>query len=350
MGRCDRPAPRSAQARGRALGFAVGAAVVLAGCGSTPSNLPDAGGPVPPVVWQPKPGDAPNWDIQLAAPFDVSAPRTMYDLDLWSLVPAQTTLDYGDGAPVTVPAGELAGTIAELHARTPPAIVICYVETGVLDLQRPDPDAVKFPGYDADRTKIPDNPDPPSPGSVIGWNAGAPGLRFLDTGQAGGTNVAAIVFKRFDLAVQIGCDGIDTAHDDTGQLATGFTITSDDAFSWHTQIAQEGHTRKLSTGMRGIRPELTSAGANQFDWLILERCGEQSQTDPGTCDALARPFLNAQKDVFAIEYNVADDGTSQAAATVCQPQRDATITDGLYKNFPPSGDATVRQECMTATP
>ncbi len=353
MGRRDRSAVCSARARGRVLGFAVG--VALAGCGSSPGNHPDAGidGPVGPAWWQPKPGDAPNWDIQLAPPVDVSAPRTMYDLDLWSLVPATTMLDYGDGMPpVMVPAGKLAGTIAQLHARTPPAIVICYVETGVIDLQRPDPDAVKFPGYDMDRTKIPDNPTPPSPGSVIGWSAGSPGLRFLDTSQASRAKLAPIVFKRFDLAVQIGCDGIDTAHDDTAALLTGFTLSSDDAFSWHAQVAQEGHTRKLSTGMRGIRPEVIGAEADQFDWLILERCGEEALQDPpGTgCDA-ARPFLNAHKDVFAIDYNVKEDGTMmQDAATVCPQQTMEAIVDGLFKDVPPTGNATIRQECAPPTP
>ncbi|HEX8109790.1 MAG TPA: endo alpha-1,4 polygalactosaminidase [Kofleriaceae bacterium] len=356
MGRRDRPAPRPAQARGCVLGFAVGAA--LAGCGSNPGNSPDAGqGPVPPAVWQPKPGDAPNWDIQLAAPFDVSAPRTMYDLDLWSLVPSPTTLDYGDGKPVTVPRGALAGTIAQLHARTPPAIVICYVETGMLDLQRPD--AVKFLGYDPDPTQIPDNKDvmntavkgAPASGSVIGWSLGDVKLRFLDARQASRAQWAPILFKRFDLALQIGCDGVDPAHNDSAAYATGFNITSDDALTWYAEVAQEGHARKLSTGMRNSVTLLESIdpGANQFDWLILERCGELEAGGTQGCDT-ARPFLNAQKDVFAIDYNVAQDGTAQTATTVCAPQLKETIVDGLYKDAPPTGKTMIRQQCGTLPP
>src|SRR5882724_5160561 len=126
-----RPGVSSALAHTRCAvaAFACG----LIGCGGGGHGQPpvDAVDAAPDAYvapwWQPRVGEAKNWDIQLAATVDVSAARTMYDLDLWSLVPAPTTLDYGDGDPVAVPAGAMAGTIAALHARTPPAIVICHV-------------------------------------------------------------------------------------------------------------------------------------------------------------------------------------------------------------------------------
>lgn len=363
MGRCDRSAPRpaacSVRARGGVLGFAVVAG--LAGCGSSSGTHPDARGAEEPVVWQPKPGDAPNWDIQLVPPFDVSAPRTMYDLDLWSLVPVDTMLDYGDGKPVMVPHGALAGTIAQLHARTPPAIVICHVETGAIDLGRPEPDADKFLSA-MDRTKIPDNPDPPNADSLIGWRVGEPGLpglRYLDIRQASRAKLIPILFKRFDLAQQIGCDGIDPAHNDSVSYDVpdvtppGFPILSVDTLSWYAEVAQQGHARKLSTGMRNgtFLPGQSDAGAQQYDWLILERCGEfESDPEGGEgCDT-ARPFLNAQKDVFAIEYSMAQDGTtSQTAAKVCAPHMTETIPDGIFKNVPPPSSA-LREQCKTAVP
>jgi hypothetical protein len=337
------------------LGFAVG--VALAGCGSSSGTHPDARGAEEPVVWQPKPGDAPNWDIQLAPPFDVSAPRTMYDLDLWSLVPVDTMLDYGDGAPVMVPHGALAGAIAQLHARTPPAIVICHVETGAIDVQRPEPDADKFLSA-MDRTKIPDNPDPPNPDSLIGWKVGEGSLRYLDVRQASRAKLIPLLFKRFDLAQQIGCDGIDPAHNDSVSYDVpdvtppGFPISSDDSLSWYAEVAQQGHARKLSTGMRNgtLLPGQSNAGAQQYDWLILERCGEFQLGGTEGCDT-AREFLNANKDVLAIEYNKAQDGmTDQDALTVCAPQMMETIDDGLYKDFPPSSDTKIRRQCKTPTP
>jgi hypothetical protein len=91
-------------------------------------------------------------------------------------------------------------------------------------------------------------------------------------------------------------------------------------------------------------------GAQQFDWLIIERCGEFQLGGTEGCDT-AREFLNANKDVFAIEYNKAQDGTTtQDATSVCAPQMMETIDDGLYKDFPPSGDATIRRQCKTPTP
>src|SRR3954463_10476443 len=120
---------RSDSVRALILGSAL-----VAGCQPSPQR-PD---PAPPW-WQPAPGEAADWDIQLAAtPFDISAARAMYTLDLWDAVPAATTLDYGDGAPLAVPAGKHPGAIAELHARTPPAIVVCQIGTGAIRLTDPD--------------------------------------------------------------------------------------------------------------------------------------------------------------------------------------------------------------------
>jgi hypothetical protein len=362
MGRCDRSAPHpaagSVRARGRGLGFAAVAA--LAGCGSSGGTHPDAGGVEELMVWHPKTGDAPNWDIQLADPIDVSAVRTMYDLDLWSLVPVDTVLDYGDGKPVTVKAGKRAGAIAQLHARTPPAIVICHVETGAIDVQRPEPDVDKFLSA-MDRTRIPDSPDPPNPDSLIGWRVGepgAPGLRYLDIREASRAKLNPILFKRFELAQQIGCDGIDPAHNDSVSYNVpevtlpGFPILSVDSLSWYAEVAKQGHARKLSTGMRNgtLLPGQSDVGAQQFDWLILERCGEFELGGTEGCDTV-RPFLQANKDVFAIEYDKSQDGTmDQDAAGVCAPQTMETIDDGLFKHFPPSSDAAIRRQCKTPTP
>ena len=58
---------------------------------------------------------------------ELSAPRAMYDLDLWAVVPAETTISYRDGTSVTVPAGPLAGAIGDLKRRDPKPIVVCQV-------------------------------------------------------------------------------------------------------------------------------------------------------------------------------------------------------------------------------
>jgi Glycoside-hydrolase family GH114 len=314
----------------------------LSGCGgggSTPAADAPADTAAPPW-WQPRAGEVKNWDIQLAAPIDTTAPRVMYQLDLWALVPAPTTLDYGDGSPVAVPAGALAGRIAELHARTPPAIVICHVETGALELSRPD--ASKFPGYNANPAAIPDDPAAPAAGSVIGWSVvpGMRGVRLLDIREASRAAWAPIMFKRFDLAKQIGCDGISPDHNYVVQYASGFDVTVTDSYSWYAEVASQGHARMLSTGMKnGHRiPGQVDRGADEFDWLVVDRCGEFDDCD------LARPFLDRGKPVFALDYDHDIDGVAQSSTAACTRQTLATIADGLYKDV--ALTRNIRTQCV----
>src|SRR5262245_5849317 len=225
----ERRAASAASARG------LRAPVVLAAlapwsalaCGAAAHDAPEApdaavdAAPAPPPApawWQPRPGDARDWDIQLAAPFDLAAPRAAYDVDLWSVVPAPTVLDYGDGAPITVPAGAQAGAIAALHARTPRAVVICHVDTGALELDRPD--AAKFPGYSAKLTACPAGA--PTAGSAIGHSAGGPRECYLDVRAASRPSFAPLVWKRLDLARQIGCDAVDGDRNDMLASTPGF--------------------------------------------------------------------------------------------------------------------------------
>jgi hypothetical protein len=326
MGRRDEQGPLRSGGRSVAAALAIG----LAGCGGGHSSPPPVDAMGPPTWWQPKVGEAKNWDIQLSPPIDVSMPRLMYDLDLWSLVPSPTTLDYGDGDPVMVKAGALAGTIAQLHARTPATIVICHVETGAVEMNLPD--ARKFPA------------------DVIG--GAVPGLamgRFLDVSMAGRAKWMSIMFKRFDLARQIGCDGVEPADNDVAAFTgTGFTIKPEESYSWYAEVAKQGHLRMLSTGMKNGDETAgqVDTSADKFDWLMTERCGEFM-----TCDA-ARPFINLGKAVFAIDYNFdsGDDSAvppvppmAQGSTQVCMQQGLAMIADGLYKDVPLS--SAVRTQC-----
>jgi hypothetical protein len=306
-----------------------GAVAAVAACKTSSGGAADAAGP---AWWQPAVGEAKDWDIQLAADpakIDVSAPRAMYDLDLWALVPKATTLDYGDGAPISVPPGALAGTIATLHARTPRTVVICHVETGILDLALPD--AAKFPGYNADPAQIPDGMSPAA-GSVIGWHVGTSTKRWLDLRQKSRLALVPVVFKRFELAQLIGCDGVDPDRNLAAEFATatGFPIQATDSYAWFAEIAKQGHARMLSTGMHNgeALPSQVDMEAANFDWMILERCGDPASNN---CDT-ARPFINLGKAVLAIDYDHDSDGATQAADGVCMKQRLAMIADGIYKD------------------
>ena len=261
----------------------------------------------------------------------------MYLLDLWAVVPSPTKLDYGDGDPVTVPAGPLAGAIAELHARMPRTQVICQVATGALDLALPD--AAKFPGYQDNHAAIPDNPTPPQPGSVIGWKVFESELRWLDERESSRLAFAPIVFKRFELAHRIGCDGVAPSGNFAGDT-TGFTVTAADRESWHGELARQAHARGLSVGMLNVDllATVAVAVAPKFDWAMIERCGEA-----GSCD-FAGPFIGIDKAVLAVDYDHDSAGVAQSAATVCAVQKDRKITDGLYKDVPPT--KAVRYQCV----
>jgi hypothetical protein len=316
------------------LGF-----VLVAGCKPEPFR-PDAGPPRdgPPPWWQPKPGEAADWDIQLAAPFNLSTPRAMYTIDLWDAVPAPTTLDYGTGTPatLTVPAGALAGKIAELHALTPPTIVVCHVGTGAIRLD--DPDAVKFPGYVASPASPPNRLTSPAAGSVIGWSITAddPNQRFIDIHESSRTKVAPLIGKRIELAKTIGCDAIAAEHNDLpayesdkGGLDHGFSpVSFDEYVSWSNELSSRAHDLEVSIGPRNRSTLGVDALSLTYDWAMVDRCAEHNDQ---SCDDM-RPFLNKRKAVFAIEYNLNEEnGQPNTQATLCSQLDLRGIQDGIIK-------------------
>ena len=322
---------RSVLARALILGVAL-----VGGCKPDPFR-PDAGPrpedapspDAPPPYWVPLPGQADDWDIQLArTPFNVSTPRVLYVIDLWDAVPAPTTLDYGDGTPVTVPAGAHAGAIAQLHGLTSKAMAVCHVSTGAIRLD--DPDAMKFPGYKANP---PNNPNPPEPGSVIGWSTTTTGAneRFINIHDgATRAEVARLMGKRIELAKTIGCDAIVTQWNDQLVYQTspghGFPdLVGDEYHSWSSELRARAHQRELSIGLRTQTPLGVAGTSPYYDWLMLERCGEYFECD------IAKPFVDARKVVFAIEYDIAQSGDPNTATTVCGRQKSAGITTGIIK-------------------
>ncbi|HSK01552.1 MAG TPA: endo alpha-1,4 polygalactosaminidase [Kofleriaceae bacterium] len=307
---------------GLVLAFAL-----LAGCKPDPYR-PDAA----PPYWKPKPGEYADWDIQLAAPFDISAPRKMYVLDLWAVIPTPTTLDYGDGAPVTVPAGALATAISDLHTRAEPAIVVCHVSTGAIRLT--DPDAAKFPGYAGGAP--PDRPTAPAGDSVIGWSRdpAEPNERFIDIRDNDKrATVATLIGKRIELAKTIGCDAIAARHNDMiayeGQEDHGFVkVEYVEYVSWTNELAARAHAgRPISIG-HGDGTSLMELDdtAKAFDFLIEERCGERQECD------LTKAFLNKSKAVFEIEYDRNAEDEENDVDTVCGELSATGTLDGIVKS------------------
>jgi len=316
--------------------------VLAAGCKPSP-HRPDAG----PPWWKPAPGEAADWDIQLAPPFDLSAPRAMYTLDLWDVVPADTTLDYGDGAPLVVPKGASSGAIADLHGRATPAIVVCHIGGGSIRLD--DPDAKKFPGYAGGNP--PNRPDPVAAGSVIGWSTTPTDAneRFIDIHQAARTTVAALIGKRIELAKMIGCDAVaakDTdlpAYQGAGQIGHGFTdLSLAEYLSWSEELSTRAHELVVSLGIRNKSLLGSDTLAATCDWTMIDRCAEFYQDD---CSA-ARPFLNLRKAAFAIEYRTSEEGAATDPAMLCTDLQRAGIKDGIIKSSTELSYAADYMRCM----
>ena len=325
---------RSVPARALIFGF-----VLAAGCKPEPPR-PDGA----PPWWQPAPGEAADWDIQLspaATGFDVSMPRAMYTIDLWDAVPAQTMLDYGDGSPVTVPAGTHSGAIAQLRALAASPMVVCHVGTGAIRLD--DPDATKFPGY---QSNPPNNPTPPADGSVIGWSPTDtdPMERFIDLHEASRAIVAPLIGKRLELAKAIGCDAIASRYSDQrayqANPGLGFAdLSTSEYASWSREIAGRAHALTLSIGLRAATAEGISNTAPIYDWLMLDRCAEHDTCDP------AKEYLNRRKAVFAIEYDLTEEEMKPNSVTAsCSDLTRAGITDGIIKSA--ALDSTYHMRCM----
>jgi hypothetical protein len=304
---------------------------VLAGCGQGGDPVARARTEHGPGWWRPKPGQVTDWDWQIAEPYDLSARRAMYDLDLFDLAPAGSRLEYADGGVVEVPPGPLAGMVGTLHARVPRPVVICYVDTGAYEHYRPD--ARRFPGHRDRVAALPDRPHRPEPGSVIGWDTGWDGERWLDIRASARTAFAEVIWARLDLARRIGCDGVEPDQNNPLGNDPGFAVTLADQRSWYREVAAQAHARGLSVGMKNghDQPGSAAALADAFDWALPEECAEFDE-----CAEL-RAFTERGKAVFAVDYKGSID--PEAA---CRVHRGLGL-DGLIKDEPPTG--AFRRKC-----
>lgn len=319
----------------RRLACLAAAVLLLAGCARStpplappPETAPASDGP---GWWRPAPGEAANWDWQISEPYDISEPRAMYDLDLFDLAPAGSQLRYPDGDLIKVPAGPLAGAIDELHRRSPRPVIICYVDTGAFEHYRPD--AARFPGYASRVAEIPNRPRRPEPGSVIGWDTGWDGERWLDLRPGSRERFAEIIWARLDLAARLGCDGVEPDQNNPRGNDPGFPIGQADQISWYREVAAQAHARGLSVGMKNGHDDRGTAAqlVDHFDWALPEECVEFDE-----CAELD-VFIERGKAVFAIDYPAAG-----KPAEICAVHRRHSF-DGLAKDEPPT--AAMRHQC-----
>jgi hypothetical protein len=100
---------------------------------------------------------------------------------------------------------------------------------------------------------------------------------------------------RMDLAVSMGCDGIEPDNVDGYTHKNGFGLTEQDQTDYNLFLAEAAHSRELSVGLKNAL-SLINALEPSFDFAINESCLVYDE-----CPFL-RPFLVANKAVFHVEY------------------------------------------------
>ena len=201
--------------------------------------------------WKPKAGL--SWQWQLSGTLNNEYDVDVYDIDLSDTSAAQ---------------------IASLHAQG--RKVICYFSAGSYENWRDDAD--NFPA------------------SVLGKKLdGWAGEKWLDI--ASYSEFADIMTARLDVAVQKGCDGVESDNIDGYQNNTGFSISATDQIVYNIWLAEEAHARGLAIGLKNDIDQISTL-VPFFDFAVNEQCYEYDE-----CTAL-NLFITADKPVFGVEYEL----------------------------------------------
>lgn len=240
---------------------------------SEPSTPGSTSSPIPPtnntnstgVFWKPKAGE--SWQIVLLyALNDTSTDVSVYDIDLFD---------------------NPTKTITNLHAQN--RKVICYFSAGSFESGRPDSD--KFSASDKGK-------------ELDGW----PGEYWLDVKS---TNVRNIMTARLELAASKGCDGVDPDNVDAYDNENGLSLTTNDAVDYLTFLSTEAHARNLSIGLKNGGAIINDT-IDMMQWEVNEQCVQYDECD------LFRPFIDAGKPVFHIEYpDSAPDISANTKSSFC---------------------------------
>lgn len=194
-----------------------------------------------------------SWQIQYTGDLDLDPEVDLINLDLFD-TPSEI--------------------IKELQKRG--VFVVCYFSAGSFEDWRPDADQY--------------------PRGILGkeldnW----PGEHWIDIRQI--EVLSPIIDKRFDLALQKGCDGIDPDNLDGFENDTGFSLTGADQLAFNTYLSRAAHSRGLKIGLKNDLNQIPAL-VEYFDWIVNEECFLYQE-----CDLLL-PFLDAGKPVFVIEYKL----------------------------------------------
>lgn len=254
-------------------------------------------------IWSPSPGASWQWQITGEIPRGSElAPVEMYDIDLTVAIPERTVTRVPGFGRVVWPRGRNAGAISRLHEAG--ITVICYLDSGAWESY--EPDASLFPRR------------------VIGRTSGWSGERWLDIRRRARSRFAPIIWARFKLASQIGCDGVEPDQNNPIGNHPGFPITRKAERSWYLSVARHAHAVGLSVGMKNGVEVINQKTVRAFDWALNEECFYYHE-----CGRVM-PFINAGKAVFQTEYT--DDWRHRGAARPAEVAARA-CSDSLSRDF-----------------
>ena len=151
--------------------------------------------------------------------------------------------------------------------------VICYFSAGTYEPWRPD--AEMFAQF----------------------GLGKPYIGFDDENWLNINNpeIVKLMVNRLNIAVTLGCDGVELDNVDAFVNDTGFNITQNDALIYSRIMANEAHKRGLAVALKN-NVELVEDVVDYFDLLINEECFQYNE-----CEGYL-PIIEAGKPVFNAEY------------------------------------------------
>lgn len=252
--------------------------VVLTGCGGSDrcddGEVRDGERCVPYRPGDPEPSEAipittgATWQWQLTGQHDLTWDVDVYDLDLFRIDEQDVATVHGDGR-----------------------LLLCYFSAGSYEPWRPDADAF--------------------PEEVIGKGLdGWPDERWVDHTDP---RVRAIMTDRMDLAVQLGCDGIEPDNVTAYQENNGFGLSATEQLDYNRFLADEAHARGLGIALKNDVEQVKTL-VDWFDYAVNEECYAYDECQRN------RPFVDADKAVLNAEYVDRWKDAEDLAAEVCGGQ------------------------------
>ncbi|MEM7256270.1 MAG: endo alpha-1,4 polygalactosaminidase [Pseudomonadota bacterium] len=187
-------------------------------------------------------------------------------------------------------------SITELHNRG--RDVICYFSAGTYEPWRPDAELFAEAELGNPHKYYPQE-------------------RWLDIMDP---LVSKLMANRMDMAVALGCDGVELDNVDgwIPSAESGFTFTLDDQKQYVKVLANEAHKRNLTVALKN-NVELIEELADYFDLVINEECFQYNE-----CDGY-RPMIAKGKPVFNAEYKVFDEQGNALLPVVDYPAQRAAL-------------------------